>query len=465
MYFQQIILKFICLKNLRPTPELSFALKHLNCHCGIVLTASHNPPEYNGYKVYWQDGGQLVPPQDAEIIDEINSLDYSEIKFKANEKLIQYIGKDVDDVFIDESLKNANFTSQKAKDNLYIVFTSLHGTSITIIPETLKRAGYKNVHIVKEQEKPDGDFPTVVSPNPEEPEALKMALKLAEKVNADIVIGTDPDCDRLGVAVRNLENKLQLLNGNQTMVVMTEFLLSQWKKQGKLKGKEFIGSTIVSTPMMSQMAKDYNVESKIGLTGFKWIAKMIKDFPELNFVGGGEESFGFMVGDFVRDKDAVTSTLLACEIAANAKANGSSVFKHLIQLYVNHGFYKERLISLTKKGIEGAEEIKQMMVDARENPLKMVNGSKVIRIEDYKLSIAKNVITGKEEPIDIPKSNVLIYYTEDGSKIALRPSGTEPKIKFYFSVNTTLKNASEFKKTEAELEQRIDSIIKDMKLN
>lgn len=458
-------IKVYLFEELRPTPELSFALKYLKCHCGIVLTASHNPPEYNGYKVYWQDGGQLVPPYDEEIIAEINSLDYSEIKFKANEKLIQYIGKDVDDVFIKESLKNGNYTSQKAKDDLCIVFTSLHGTSITIIPETLKRAGYKKVHIVKEQEKPDGNFPTVISPNPEEPEALKMALKLAEKVNADIVIGTDPDCDRLGVAVRNLDNHLQLLNGNQTMIVMTEFLLNEWKKQGKLKGKEFIASTIVSTPMMGQLAKDYGVECKIGLTGFKWIAKMIKDFPELDFIGGGEESFGFMVGDFVRDKDAVTSTLLACEIAANAKTQGSSFFKHLIQLYINHGFYKERLISLTKKGIEGAKEIKQMMVDARENPLKEVNGSKVVRIEDYKLSIAKNLVSGNEESISVPKSNVLIYYTEDGSKIALRPSGTEPKIKFYFSVNTTLKNASEFKKTEAELEHRIDAIIKDMKLN
>jgi phosphomannomutase len=458
-------IKVYLFEELRPTPELSFALKHLNCHCGIVLTASHNPPEYNGYKVYWQDGGQLVPPQDEEIITEINNLDYSEIKFDANEKLIQYIGKDVDDVFINASLKNANFTTQEAKDNLCIVFTSLHGTSITTIPETLKRAGYKNVHIVKEQEKPDGNFPTVVSPNPEEPEALKMALELAEKVNADIVIGTDPDCDRLGVAVRNLEDNLQLLNGNQTMVVMTEFLLSEWKKQGKIKGKEFIGSTIVSTPMMSQLAKDYNVECKIGLTGFKWIAKMIKDFPELDFVGGGEESFGFMVGDFVRDKDAVTSTLLACEIAANAKAKASSLFKHLIQLYANHGFYKERLISITKKGIEGAEEIKQMMIDARENPLKEVNGSKVVRIEDYQLSIAKNLVSGTKETINIPKSNVLIYHTEDGSKIALRPSGTEPKIKFYFSVNTTLENVSEFQTTEKELEQRIDAIIKDLKLN
>ncbi len=458
-------IKVFLFEELRPTPELSFALKYLNCHCGIVLTASHNPPEYNGYKVYWQDGGQLVPPQDEEAINEINRLDYSEIKFEANEKLIQYIGKDVDDVFINASIEKANFTSQEAKDNMCIVFTSLHGTSITLIPETLKRAGYKNVHIVKEQEKPDGDFPTVVSPNPEEPEALKMALELADKVNADIVIGTDPDCDRLGVAVRNLDNELQLLNGNQTMVVMTEFLLSQWKKQGKLQGKEFIGSTIVSTPMMSQMAEDYKVESKIGLTGFKWIAKMIKDFPELDFVGGGEESFGFMVGDFVRDKDAVTATLLACEIATQSKADGGSLFKHLIQLYVNHGFYKERLISITKKGIEGAEEIKQMMVDARENPLKEVNGSKVIRIEDYQLSIAKNILEGTQEEIVIPKSNVLIYHTEDGSKIALRPSGTEPKIKFYFSVNTTLNQASDFHKKEAELENKIDAIIKDMKLN
>ena len=458
-------IKVFLFEELRPTPELSFALKYLNCHCGIVLTASHNPPEYNGYKVYWQDGGQLVPPQDEEAINEINRLDYSEIKFEANEKLIQYIGKDVDDVFINASIEKANFTSQEAKDNMCIVFTSLHGTSITLIPETLKRAGYKNVHIVKEQEKPDGDFPTVVSPNPEEPEALKMAIELADKVNADIVIGTDPDCDRLGVAVRNLDNELQLLNGNQTMVVMTEFLLSQWKKQGKLQGKEFIGSTIVSTPMMSQMAEDYKVESKIGLTGFKWIAKMIKDFPELDFVGGGEESFGFMVGDFVRDKDAVTATLLACEIATQSKADGGSLFKHLIQLYVNHGFYKERLISITKKGIEGAEEIKQMMVDARENPLKEVNGSKVIRIEDYQLSIAKNILEGTQEEIVIPKSNVLIYHTEDGSKIALRPSGTEPKIKFYFSVNTTLNQASDFHKKEAELENKIDAIIKDMKLN
>ncbi|NCO63992.1 MAG: phospho-sugar mutase [Flavobacteriales bacterium] len=458
-------IKVYLFEDLRPTPELSFAVRHLNCHCGIVLTASHNPPEYNGYKVYWQDGGQLVPPHDNAVIEYINALEYSDIKFEPNNSLIHYIGKDVDDVFITESVKKgSNTASQKAKDNLSIVFTSLHGTSITLVPETLKRAGYKNVHIVKEQEVPNGDFPTVASPNPEEPAALKMALELAEKVNADIVIGTDPDGDRLGVAVRNSENKLQLLNGNQTMLMMTAFLLKQWKAERKIKGKEFIASTIVSTPMLNKLATSYNVESKIVLTGFKWIAKLIHDFPELNFVGGGEESFGFMVGDFVRDKDAVTSTLLACEIAAFAKANGSSFFEELIKLYAEHGFYKEKLVSLTKKGIEGAQEIKQMMMDARENPLKIVNGSKVVKIDDYELSVSKNLSTGKETKIDIPKSNVIIYNLEDGSQVALRPSGTEPKIKFYVSVNTTLNSVADFTKTETELDAKAEAILKDMKL-
>ena len=451
-------------EDLRTTPELSFALKHLNCHCGIVLTASHNPPEYNGYKVYWQDGGQLVPPHDDVVIQTITDLNYADIKFEPNNDLIHYIGKDVDDVFIDACVKNGSFTSDAARDNLTIVFTSLHGTSITAVPETLKRAGYKNVHIVKEQEVPNGDFPTVESPNPEEPAALKMALDLAEDVNADIVIGTDPDSDRLGIAVRNSENKMQLLNGNQTMLMMTDFLLKQWKSQNKIQGKEFIASTIVSTPMLNKLADSYNVESKIVLTGFKWIAKLIHDFPELNFIGGGEESFGYMVGDFVRDKDAVTSTLLACEIAAQAKATGSSFYNDLIQLYLEHGFYKEKLISLTKKGIEGAQEITQMMIDARENPLKIVNGSKVVKIEDYDLSVSKNMITGEESTIDIPKSNVLIYYTEDGSQVALRPSGTEPKIKFYVSVNTELKSVEDFKETEALLDTKAETILKDMNL-
>ncbi|MFD2824038.1 phospho-sugar mutase [Lacinutrix iliipiscaria] len=453
-------------EDLRPTPELSFALKHLNCHCGIVLTASHNPPEYNGYKVYWQDGGQLVPPQDAEIINEISHLDYAEIKFEANEKLIHPIGKDIDEVFINASVKNGSFnTSAEAKNNLNIVFTSLHGTSITILPETLKQAGYNNVHIVEEQREPNGDFPTVQSPNPEEPEALKMALDLAEKVDADLVIGTDPDSDRVGIAVRDLDGKMILLNGNQTMVVMTEFLLKQWKNNNKINGKEFIGTTIVSTPMLKQIADAYHVDCKIGLTGFKWIAKMIKDFPNQDFIGGGEESFGFMVGDFVRDKDAVTSALLACEIAAQAKENGSSFYQDLIQLYVEHDLFKEHLISITKKGIEGAQEIKQMMINARENPLKEVNGSKVVLIEDYQSSEAKNLQNHETYSIDVPKSNVLIYYTEDGSKIALRPSGTEPKIKFYISVNSTLSSKDLFSQTEASLDQKINAIIKDLQQN
>ncbi|WP_339655099.1 phospho-sugar mutase [Flavobacterium frigidarium] len=452
--------------ELRPTPELSFAVKHLGCQCGIVLTASHNPPEYNGYKVYWQDGGQIVPPEDAGIINVIENLNYSEIKFGANEDLIHYIDKDLDAAFIKSSIANASFnTPQEAKDNLNIVFTSLHGTSITVIPETLSQAGYTNVNIVEEQRVPDGSFPTVKSPNPEEPEALAMALALADKTNADIVVGTDPDCDRLGVAVCNNAGKMILLNGNQTMVLMTAFLLEQWKKSDKINGKQFIGSTIVSTPMMMELASNYDVECKVGLTGFKWIAKMIKDFPELEFIGGGEESFGFMVGDAVRDKDAVAATLLVCEIAAQAKANGSSPYKELIKLYVDNGFYKEHLISITKKGMEGLQQITQMMIDLRENPLKEINGQRVIMVEDYQSSIAKNLLDGSETTMSIPKSNVLIYYTEDGSKICARPSGTEPKIKFYISVNAELEAVEDFNEVEAVLDQKIKNIITSMQLN
>lgn len=452
--------------DLRPTPELSFALKHLNCHCGIVLTASHNPPEYNGYKVYWQDGGQIVPPQDGEIINTIENLEYNEINFNANEDLIHFIDKEIDEAFVSSSIKNASFnTPQAAKDNLNIVFTSLHGTSITAIPDTLKNAGYTNVNIVEEQAVPNGDFPTVKSPNPEEPEALTMALALAEKTKADIVVGTDPDCDRLGVAVRDNAGKMVLLNGNQTMILMTAFLLEKWKQAGKINGKQFVGSTIVSTPMMMELASAYDVECKVGLTGFKWIAKMIKDFPELEFIGGGEESFGFMVGDAVRDKDAVAATLLVCELAAQAKANGSSVYKELINLYTDHGFYKEHLISLTKKGIDGLQAINQMMIDLRENPLKEINGQRVIMVEDYQSSVAKNLLTNEEQTMDIPKSNVLIYYTEDGSKICARPSGTEPKIKFYISVNTILENAGDFEATEQILDGKIKNIIAAMQLN
>lgn len=459
-------IKVYLFSDLRPTPELSFALKHLGCQAGIVLTASHNPPEYNGYKVYWEDGGQLVPPQDNEIIQVIENLKYEDIKFVANEQLIEYIGESVDNAFIESTIENASFDIDKeAKDNLTIVFTSLHGTSITIVPETLSKAGYKNVHLVKEQSEPDGDFPTVKSPNPEEPEALTLALALAEKVNADIVVGTDPDCDRLGVAVRNNEGKMVLLNGNQSMILMTAFLLEQWKKAGKINGKQFVGSTIVSTPMMMELATNYGVECKVGLTGFKWIAKMIKDFPELDFIGGGEESFGYMVGDAVRDKDAVAATLLICEIAAQAKAKGTSVYQSLLELYVAHGFYKEHLISLTKKGIDGLAEINQMMVNLRENPLKEINGERVIMVEDYKTSVATNLLTGEKENMAIPKSDVLIYYTADGSKIAARPSGTEPKIKFYISVMTELDSVEDFKITESHLDQKIKNIVISMKIN
>ena len=458
-------IKVYLFEDLRPTPELSFAVKHLGCHCGIVLTASHNPPEYNGYKVYWQDGGQLVPPQDNEIINEINKVEYENICFEAKSELIEYIGKDIDDAFTTAAVKNGSFNKNiEAKDNVNIVFTSLHGTSITSLPQTLEKAGFKNVAIVEEQKIPNGDFPTVESPNPEEPAALKMALELAEKTHGDIVIGTDPDSDRVGIAVRDTNNKLVLLNGNQSMIVMTNYLLKKWQTNNKINGNQFVGSTIVSTPMMPVLANAYGVDCKIGLTGFKWIAKMVLDHPELEFIGGGEESFGYMVGNFVRDKDAITSALLACEIVAEAKANNSSFYEELLKLYVEHGFYKERLISITKKGIEGEHEIKQMMIDARETPFETLAGSKVVSIEDYQSSESNDLIAGYKSVIDIPKSNVLIYYTEDGSKIALRPSGTEPKIKFYISVNATLDNINNVEQVEQVLENKIDDILKDMKL-
>ncbi len=455
-------IKVYLFSDLRTTPELSFAVRHLNCQAGIVLTASHNPPEYNGYKVYWTDGGQIVPPQDQKIIAEINALPFENIKFKADESLIEVIDKEVDEAFIQACVTNGNFNAE-GKDDFKIVFTSLHGTSITAIPEVLKRAGYKNVTIIAEQAEPDGDFPTVKSPNPEESEALSMAVKKAEGIGADMVVGTDPDSDRLGIAVRNLEGKMEIVNGNQAMVLMTKFLLEKRKQKG-FKGNEFIATTIVSTPMMESMAKAYGVEFKTALTGFKWIGKMIKDFPESDFIGGGEESFGYMVGDFVRDKDAVTSTLLACEIASQAKANGSSFYKDLIDCYVDYGFYKEHLVSITKKGISGAEEIKQMLKDFKENPVASVAGSKVKWIEDYNTATAKNVLTGEEKVIDIPKSNVLIYETEDGTRVAARPSGTEPKVKFYISTNTKLDAAADYKKVAAELDAKIQSILSELKL-
>ncbi len=456
-------IKVYLFSELRTTPELSFAVRHLGCHAGVVLTASHNPPEYNGYKVYWTDGGQIVPPQDREIIGEINKLSIEDVKFEADESYIELIDAEVDEAFINASVQNGNFKAP-GKEDFSIVFTSLHGTSITAIPEVLKRAGYQKVTIIEEQRKPDGDFPTVVSPNPEEPEALTLAMKKAEEIGADMVVGTDPDSDRLGIAVRNLEGDMELLNGNQTMVLMTKFLLDQQKKKG-FKGNEFIASTIVSTPMMQGLADAYGVECKTSLTGFKWIAKMIVDYPKQHFIGGGEESFGFMVGDFVRDKDAVTSTLLACEIGAKAKAGGSSFYKELINCYVDFGFYKEKLVSLTKKGISGAEEIAKMMQDYKENPVKSLDGSEVITVDDYNTSTSTDLRTGKVTPIDLPKSNVLIYTTADGTRMAARPSGTEPKIKFYFSVNEELNNAEDFKKVNASLDQKLSRILHELNLD
>ncbi|AMA49557.1 MULTISPECIES: phospho-sugar mutase [Flavobacterium] len=459
-------IKVFLFSELRPTPELSFTVRYLACHVGIVLTASHNPPEYNGYKVYWQDGGQIVPPQDKEIIQAIEALEYTDINFKSNETLIEYIDKEIDDAFLKSTLENACFnTTTEAKKDLKIVYTSLHGTSIKAIPNVLNAAGYTDLNIVEEQAVPDGNFPTVKSPNPEEPEALTLAVELANKINADIVIGTDPDSDRLGVAVRNNQNEMILLNGNQTMVIMTAFLLEQWKKADKLTGTEFIGSTIVSTPMMLDLAEAYEVECKVGLTGFKWIAKFIKDFPNQKFIGGGEESFGFMVGDAVRDKDAVGAILLICEIAAQAKEAGKTLYQRLEELYVDFGFYKEHLISITKKGIDGAAEIEAMMKNLRENPMNEINNERVVCVEDYLTSKGKDFMNNEEFDIHVPKSNVLIYYLEDGSKICARPSGTEPKIKFYFSVNCTIGSTADVPEAEKQLNTKIKNIINDMQLN
>ena len=446
--------------DLRPTPELSFAVKYLDCHCGIVLTASHNPPEYNGYKVYWQDGGQLVPPQDAAIIKEINALAYSDILFNAKEDLITEIDQEVDDAFAQAAVKNGSYnTADTAKKDLKIVFTALHGTSITMIPRVLEAAGYTNVHVVEQQATPDGDFPTVISPNPEEPEALKMAIEIAEQTNADIVIGTDPDCDRLGIAVRNSQGTMEIINGNQAMAIKTNFLLENWKNAGKLTGNQFIASTIVSTPMIAKIADAYGVIYKESLTGFKWIAKMVVDFPELEFIGGGEESFGFMVGDFVRDKDAVTASLLACEVAAQQKAKSRTLFEYLDTIYKEVGYYREHLVSLVKKGKKGAQEIEQIMKDLRTNPLKEIAGSPVVSIEDYNTSTRLDVLNNTTVTLDIPKSNVLIYYTQDGSKIAARPSGTEPKIKFYISVQDKQQaNISEL------LKDKINAICTDLNI-
>lgn len=455
-------------KNHRPTPELSFTVRNKKCNAGIVLTASHNPPEYNGYKVYWNDGAQVVPPHDENIIKEVYATDFDKINFNGNDDLIEWIGEEQDDVYIDTCIEHSLYQKDKiGYDNLNIVFTSIHGTTYTTIPKALEKAGFKKVDLVKEQMIPSGNFPTVESPNPEEPAALEMAMDLAKITNADIVIGTDPDGDRLGIAVRNLDGDIQLLNGNQCNTILTYYILDQWRKAGKITGKEFIGSTIVTSDIFYDIAREFGVDCKVGLTGFKWIGKMIRDYEgEEKFVCGGEESFGFMTGDFVRDKDSCGSILLACEIAAWCKANGLSMFEYLIDIYKDLGLYYEGLINVVKKGREGAEQIIQMMKDFRENPPKKIAGSSVELIKDFKEQTSFSVSNNETKVMDdIPKSNVLIYYTEDGTKVAVRPSGTEPKIKFYVSVKEKIDSKEEFNNKINQLEEKINQVKVDLKLD
>ncbi|PUB32878.1 phosphoglucomutase [Elizabethkingia sp. YR214] len=458
-------IKVLLFKEHRPTPELSFTVRDKKCNAGIVLTASHNPPEYNGYKVYWNDGAQVVPPNDNGIISEVEKTQFNEIKFNGNDNLIEWIGADQDDVYIDACIENSLYQNV-GRDLLNIVFTSIHGTTYTTIPKALAKAGFTRVDLVTEQMIPSGNFPTVESPNPEEPAALSMAMDLAKVTNADIVIGTDPDGDRLGIAVRNLDGEMQLLNGNQTNTFLTYYILDQWKKQGRITGKEFIGSTIVTSDIFYDIAKKFGVDCKVGLTGFKWIGKMIREAEgQEKFVCGGEESFGFMTGDFVRDKDSCGSILLACEIAAWCKANGKTIYQYLIDIYKDIGMYYEGLVNITKKGKDGAEQIKQMMTDFRQSPPKTLAGSAVAEVKDFQEQTNLVIATNEKSVMnDIPKSNVLIYYTEDGTKVCIRPSGTEPKIKFYVSVKDQISSEQDFKDKLVSLEAKIQQIKTDLNL-
>lgn len=450
--------------SFRPTPEISFAIRYLGSQSGIIITASHNPPKYNGYKAYWDDGSQVVPPHDKGIIDKVAGVKPEDIKFTPDENLIEIIGEKVDKAFIDAAVANGS-SDTTGRDDFKIVYTPIHGTSFKAMIPALKEAGFKNVITVPEQMIPSGDFPTVKSPNPENPEALSMAMDLAYKTGADMVVGTDPDADRIGIAVRNLKGELQLLNGNETNTVLIAYLLERWRKAGKLNGHQFIGSTIVTSDIFFKIADLYGVECKAGLTGFKWIADMIRKAEgKQEFVGGGEESFGFLVGDFVRDKDSITTTVLASEIASVAKAKGSSFFKELLKIYEKTGMYRESLVNIVREGLSGAQEIKAMMDNLRENPLKTIDGSPVVKINDYKTSISKDMTTGAQTSIDIPKSDVLIYYTADGTKVAARPSGTEPKIKFYFSVNTPFTGEAEYDEKVKMLDDKLARIIREMGL-
>jgi len=452
---------------LRPTPELSFAIRHYKCQSGVVITASHNPPEYNGYKAYWNDGGQVVAPHDEAIIDEVRKIkSVSEIKFNAQKDRIKIIGKETDQVFLNEVLKmSINPEIIRKNSNIGIVYTPIHGTGGTVVPQALKMFGFTNIGNVPEQDIVDGNFPTVKSPNPEEPAALSMAIKKASETGADLVMATDPDADRLGLAVRNNKGDFVLLNGNQTGVVLTHYILSQYKERNKYKGNEYIIKTIVTTDLLDRIAEKYRVKCYNVLTGFKFFAELIRKLEgKEKYIGGGEESYGFLPGDYVRDKDAVASCALAAEIAAFAKEKGKTIYGMLVDIYLEYGLYREKLINIVRKGAEGAAEIKAMMKGYRSDPPKTINNSRVVRIDDYESLVSTDLRSGEKKRIELIKSDVLQFFLEDGSKISVRPSGTEPKIKFYFSVNTPLASSDKFDETEKLLDQRIADIIKDMRL-
>ena len=460
-------IKVYLFEALRPTPELSFAIRELKCQGGVVCTASHNPKEYNGYKAYWDDGSQLVPPHDKNVMKEVDKIaSVDEVKWAGGEATISIIGKDLDEKYMDmvKSLSVYPEVIAKHKD-LKIVYTPIHGTGITLLPQVLKKFGFENVHIVKEQSEPDGNFPTVAYPNPEESEAMSLGLKLSESLDADILSGTDPDADRIAIGVKNTEGNWVLMNGNQTAVLAFNYLLEARRAKGIAEPNDMVITTIVTTPMIDAIAKGNNVACYRVLTGFKWIAEMIrvKEGKE-NYVIGGEESFGLMIGDKIRDKDGISAVAMLCEMAAYEKEKGRSLYEKMIDLYVEYGLYKEQLISITKKGMDGQQQIAAMMDGYRSNPPKLINGLKVVELLDYELQKGVNLLTGEEWEIDLPKSNVLQFILEDGSSISARPSGTEPKIKFYFSVNTKLESAAQFDQVNGRLDDRIKAIIADMKL-
>ncbi len=460
-------IKVFLFEALRPTPELSFTIRQLGCQGGVVCTASHNPKEYNGYKAYWNDGGQLVPPHDKNVIMEVEKIaSVDEVKWKGGEENITMIGIDIDEAYIAMVKSLSVYPEVIARQNdLKIVYTPIHGTGITLMPAVLKRFGFTDVTIVQEQAEPDGNFPTVHYPNPEESEAMSIGLKKAKEINADILLGTDPDSDRVGIGVKDLKGNWVLMNGNQTAVLAFNYMIEARKAKGIAQPNDMVVKTIVTTDMIDGIAKHNGITCYNVLTGFKWIAELIKEKEDKeNYVIGGEESYGMMIGSKIRDKDAISAVAMLCEMAAYEKDKGKSLFQKMVELYVQFGFYKEHLISITKKGMDGQEQIAVMMESYRSHPPKTINGAPVAQLLDYELRKGKNLKTGEEWEIKLPKSNVLQFLLADGTKISARPSGTEPKIKFYFSVNARLSNAGEFDKVSAELDVRIKDIIADMKL-